>query len=68
MATSNATAPVKNERRDMRKSVMYVIGMAPLGLGYPWLKAELSGPMLLGAAIVYLLALRFICEKFGKPS
>lgn len=68
MATSHATALAKNERKDMRKSVMYIIGMAPLGLGYPWLKAELSGPMLLGAAIVYLLALRFVCEKFGKPS
>jgi hypothetical protein len=68
MATNHATALAKNERRAMRKSVMYIIGMAPLGLGYPWLKAELSGPMLLGGAIVYLLALRFICEKFGKPS
>ena len=50
----------------MRKSVMYIVGMAPLGLGYPWLKAQLDGPVLLGVAIIYLLALRLVCEKFGK--
>ncbi len=50
----------------MRKSVIYIIGIAPLGLGYPWLKGELGGPVLLGVAIAYLLVLRFICEKFGK--
>lgn len=49
-----------------RKSVMYIIGMAPLGLAYPWLKGQLTGPVLLGGAIVYLLLLRFICEKYGK--
>lgn len=50
----------------MRKSVMYIVGMAPLGLGYPWLKAQLAGLVLLGVVIVYLVALRFVCEKFGK--
>ena len=50
----------------MRKSVMYIVGTAALGLGYPWLKLQLTGPVLLGVAIAYLLALRFMCEKYGK--
>jgi len=52
----------------MRKSLMYIVGLAPLGLAYPWLKTELSGLLLLGLAIVYFVALRIVCDKFGKPS
>lgn len=50
----------------MRKRLMYIIGLAPLGFSYPWLKTQLSGPVLISIAIVYLLVLRLVCEKFGK--
>jgi hypothetical protein len=52
----------------MRKIHIYLIGVALLGLLHAPLKsAAPHGSVFLLIVIVYLVALRLIAEKFGKP-
>lgn len=50
----------------MKKVWIYVAGVAPLAFFYEGLKAVVSEPVFLGGAIVYLLLVRAVAEKFGK--
>lgn len=50
----------------MRKFHIYFIGVIGLGLAHGWLKSIFPAPAVFGIAIVYLILLRLIAEKFGK--
>lgn len=50
----------------MRKLLIYVIGLAPLAFGQEWLRATVNELPAFGFAILYLLILRGLAEKFGK--
>ena len=52
----------------MRKIHIYIVGVTLLGLLYAPIKDLLdhSGAFVV-AAVAYLIALRVIAEKFGKP-
>lgn len=53
--------------RPLRKTHIYLIGVILLGVAYQPLKTALpSGALLLVVAIIYLLAVSFIAERFGK--
>ena len=43
--------------------IVYLVGVAILGLAHSSLKAAVSGPVFFAVAIVYLLALR-LCGRF----
>ncbi|MGO4307918.1 hypothetical protein [Cupriavidus sp. RAF12] len=50
----------------MKKIWIYMAGIAPFAFFYEALKALTSGPIFLGLAIIYLLIVRWLAEKFGK--
>lgn len=50
----------------MKKIWIYMAGVLPFAFFYEQLKALASGPVLLGGALVYLLLLRALADKFGK--
>ena len=49
----------------MTTGAIYLIGVIILGLAYYPLKESLTGPVFLGVAVTYLLALRFLAKRFG---
>jgi len=52
----------------MRKIHIYIVGVTLLGLLYSPIKDLLGhSSAFVVAAVAYLIALRFIAEKFGKP-
>lgn len=51
---------------EMRKGLIYLIGVFVLGLAYGWLKGSFSAPISFGIAITYLIALRLIAERYGR--
>jgi hypothetical protein len=52
----------------MKKLHIYLIGVVLFGLVYEPAKAALrSGLWFFCVAVIYLLVLRFIAERFGKP-
>ena len=53
----------------MKKIWLYIAGVAPFApfaFFYEPLKELASGPVFLISAVVYLLILRLLAEKFGK--
>lgn len=51
----------------MKKIYVYIIGVMILGVLYSEIKSLLSyPPFFFSVVVVYLIALRFISEKFGK--
>ena len=50
----------------MKKIWIYMLGLLPFALFYEQLKASVSGPVFLVAAVVYLLLVRLVAEKFGR--
>ena len=50
----------------MHKLLIYLIGVAALGLAYAWLKSTLGAPVAFAVAITYLAALRLLAERVGK--
>lgn len=50
----------------MKKIWIYMAGVAPFAFFYEWLKGLMPGPVFLVGAIVYLLILRLLAEKYGK--
>lgn len=50
----------------MKKIWIYMAGVVPLAFFYEPLKTLVSGPVFLICAVVYLLLLRLLAEKFGK--
>ncbi|NVE00614.1 hypothetical protein [Massilia sp. BJB1822] len=52
----------------MRKIHIYILGVALLGLAQGFLKNALPhGAIFFAVVLAYLVILRFIAEKFGKP-
>jgi hypothetical protein len=52
----------------MRRPHIYIVGVVLLGLGYESLKRALpEGWMFFLIAVVYLLVVRWIANRFGKP-
>jgi len=51
----------------MRKVHIYLLGVASLGLAYELLKAAIpSKPLFFAIAVIYLIVLRLIAERFGR--
>ena len=50
----------------MKKIWIYMAGVVPFAFFYGPLKELASGPVFLIFAVVYLLILRLLAEKFGK--
>lgn len=50
----------------MKKLLIYVIGLAPLAFAQEWLRATINELPAFGVAILYLVMLRALAEKFGK--
>lgn len=52
--------------------IAYIVGVILLGLFYVPLKAALSGPLLLGVSVAYLVAVRIvghlIARRVAKPA
>ncbi len=52
----------------MRKIHIYIVGIVLLGLMQGFLKQALPhGAVFFAVVLLYLVILRFIAEKFGKP-
>lgn len=51
-----------------KKGLIYLAGVVVLGLGYGLLKGMLGDVEFVVAALVYLVGLRLLAEKFGKGS
>ncbi len=52
----------------MRKIYIYIAGVTLLGLLHAPLKEAASNTAIfVGIAVIYLIILRLIAEKFGKP-
>lgn len=52
----------------MKKIYIYLVGVILLGLMYAHLKSALGGGWrFFCIALIYLLVIRFIAERFGKP-
>ncbi|UMR28706.1 hypothetical protein MJ904_16380 [Massilia sp. MB5] len=52
----------------MRKIHIYIVGIVLLGLTQKFLKnAVPHGAIFFAVVVAYLVILRFIAEKFGKP-
>jgi len=52
----------------MSRNGIYLIGLVFLGLAHEWLRMTLNGPISLAIAVVYLLIVRFIAERFGNKN
>jgi len=50
----------------LRKGWIYLAGVAVLGLFCGLSQGRFSNPLLFAGAIVYLIGLRLLAEKFGK--
>jgi hypothetical protein len=50
----------------LRKGWIYLAGVAVLGLICGLSQGRISNPLLFAGAIVYLIGLRLLAEKFGK--
>jgi hypothetical protein len=50
----------------MRKLWVYILGLIPLVYFYDALKARVSGILLVIIALVYLVFVRILSEKYGK--
>lgn len=51
----------------MKKSTIYMIGVILLGISYSPLRKALSNDAIFaGLALVYLLILRLLAQRFGK--
>ncbi len=50
----------------MKKIWIYMLGVLPLALFYEQLKGLGNGPIFLISAVVYLMFVRFVAEKFGR--
>jgi hypothetical protein len=46
--------------------IAYLVGVAVLGLFYAQLKAAMPGPVLLGVAMAYLVAVRIVGHLIAK--
>jgi hypothetical protein len=52
----------------MRKTHIYIIGIVLLGFTYEYVKRAMPhGALFLLACVVYLVLLRLLAERFGKP-
>ena len=52
----------------MRKIYIYILGITPLGFFHEQLKsAAPNGAVFLLGGLAYLVLLRLVAEKFGKP-
>jgi len=51
----------------MKKAIIYMIGVISLGISYSLVRKALSNDAIFaGLALVYLLILRLLAERFGK--
>jgi hypothetical protein len=50
----------------LRKSWIYLVGVGILGLACGVLEGKIANPALFSGAIVYLVLLRLLAERFGK--
>jgi hypothetical protein len=51
----------------MPKLGIYILGLIPLAYFYEPLKGAVNGPVFLLIAIMYLVAIRLVAEKYGRP-
>jgi len=52
----------------MRKLHIYLIGIVVLGFASEYLKRTMmNGALFFGLCVVYLILLRLLAERFGKP-
>lgn len=49
----------------MSKTAIYMSGTVTFGLAYYWLKGLLGEPTFFLMAMVYIVALRLLAERFG---
>jgi hypothetical protein len=46
--------------------IYYLVGIMAFGFAYEWLKSIMGQPVFFVGAIIYVLLLRLLAEKFGR--
>lgn len=52
--------------RRLSKMSIYLIGVVILGLSYPFLKSQISDPLIFLIGVVWVIACRRVAETYGR--